>query len=89
MAKTKKLTAEQIDKDIIALGDRTLVPVEDVPDYIDTTGIRVVSETIHEGAIRNPGMKITYFQRSSLIDRFLDKRNEVSPPVTKMADLND
>lgn len=74
------MTAEEVDAAIVDLGTRSLVPVADLPPYIDTKGMRIIIEEVHEGAIWNPGRVMTYVPYWDAVDALLDLRNEISPP---------
>lgn len=88
MPRRKKLTVKQIDADLEAVGSRSLVPAGDVPEYIDTSGFRSIRDKIHDTALINPGLTITLYLAGEVTNALLDKRNEVSPPVKTMADLD-
>ncbi len=74
-------TIEEVDQAIASLGTRRLVPARDLPEWIDYTGLRVVTEHVHEDAIRDGGRVNRYYEFEALMDLLLDLRNKIEIPI--------
>lgn len=79
-------TLQDVDAALAALGDQRLVSIDTLPDWLDTTGARVISEHVHEGALRYSGEVRRFIESPEVIDRLLDRRNELDPPIHVVED---
>lgn len=72
------LTIESIDECLKDMGKRRLVPTEDVPEFLDTSSLRIITEKIPQGSMTRAGGEIkTFVESTGVIDILLDKRNEL------------
>lgn len=80
--KPKKVTIKQVDEALSTMGPQIFVPTDEVPEFlIDRSGYRVMREEIHEGAIHFGGEVRKFVETAKVVDKLLDLRNELSPPV--------
>ena len=75
-------TIEQFDEALRNLGPRRLIPHTELPEWLNITGLRVIKETVHEGALHNAGEVKLYAEAGAVVDRLLDERNAITPPPT-------
>jgi len=74
------LTVGAIDKALMDLASRRIVAESDLPDFVDTTGMRVITEKVHEGSLLGSGTIIRYLEVREVADSLLDMRSELTRP---------
>lgn len=83
------LTADQIDEVLEDIGSLTLIDHKDLPEWLDLSGVRMIRDEKHEKAIRYGGETVRYAERNQVVNRLLDLRNEIAPPITSISDEGD
>lgn len=79
-------TVAEVDRLIAQVRLKRFVARESLPAWLDVTGERVITQINDKKALIDSGVTTRHLLAETVIDRLLDIRNELSPPIRAISD---
>ena len=77
-------TIEEIDKVLTSLPPTRFLKASELPEWLDASEVRYITETVHTGALRsNDGERLRFYDADGITDALLDLRVSLSGISTK------